>query len=70
MYCDECIMNGECKSRCPDCVPPKPSHYCPICNNGIYNGEQYIVNVNGEYAHYNCLYKLSSDEIIKWLGGK
>ena len=28
---------------CPNYIPPKSTHYCSICDEGIYNGEEYIV---------------------------
>ena len=28
---------------------------CPNCNEGIYNGEEYIVNGDSEYAHWECV---------------
>ena len=41
--------------RHPDYIPPKTSYYCSICNEGIQNGEKYIVNDNGDYAHWECV---------------
>ena len=35
--------------------PPKTSHYCSICQEGILNGEEYIENDYGEYAHLECV---------------
>ena len=28
---------------------------CSICKEGIYNGEEYIVNDDKEYAHWECV---------------
>ena len=36
-------------------MPPKTSYYCSICNEGIYNGEEYIENDEGKYAHLECV---------------
>ena len=36
-------------------MPPKASHYCSICNEGIYDGEEYIENNDCEYAHWECV---------------
>lgn len=41
--------------RCPLYEPLKISHYCSICNEGIYGGEEYIENDCGEYAHLDCV---------------
>ena len=42
-------------NRCPDYIPPKTNYYCSICGEGIYDGEEYIVNEENEYAHYECV---------------
>lgn len=56
MRCEYCGMTcGEHTSRCPNYEPPKPSHYCSICNDGIFIGEEYIENDNGDLAHYECV---------------
>ena len=56
MICDFCFtVNGEHNARCPNYTPPKTRHYCSICNIGIQNGEEYIVNDNKEYAHWECI---------------
>ena len=41
--------------RCPNYVPPKPKHYCSICKYGIQNGEEYIINSDDEYSHFECV---------------
>ena len=45
----------QCHPRCPNYIPPKASHCCYICNEGIYGGEEYIENDDGEYAHWACV---------------
>ena len=44
-----------CNYHCPNYISPKASHYCSICQEGIYNGEEYIENDCGEYAHGECV---------------
>ena len=44
-----------CHPRCPNYILPKASHCCYICNEGIYGGEEYIENDDGEYAHWDCV---------------
>ena len=50
---------------CPNFKPPKATHYCCYCNNGIYEGEQYIENDYGEYRHYDCFYGIR--DLLDWL---
>lgn len=54
-----------CDSRCPNYEPPKAS-YCSICNEGIYDGEDYIENMDGEYIHYECIQGIR--QLLEWLG--
>jgi len=56
--------------RYPNYIPLKASRYCSICDDGIYDGEEYIKNLDGEYAHYDCLTDLSYRAMIEWLGGE
>ena len=44
----------------------KATHYCSICQEGIYNGEEYIENDDGEYAHWDCIDY--GRDLVKWLG--
>ena len=44
-----------CNCHCPNHIIPKASHYCSICQEGIYDGEEYIENDVGEYAHLECV---------------
>lgn len=52
-----CSICGQtpCAARCPNYIPKKASHYCSICDEGIYDGEEYIKNDNSEYAHWECV---------------
>ena len=54
MACEYCHGEGYHFTQCPNFVPPKSSHYCSICNYGILDGEEYIENDIGEYAHWEC----------------
>ena len=62
-YCHK--LNGH-DFRCPNYIPPKASHYCSICDEGIYNGEEYIVNDGNEYAHWDCIGY--GRDLAHWLG--
>ena len=52
--------------RHPNYIPPKAHHYCSICEDGIQNGEEYIVNDDGDYAHWECV-EFGKD-LVKFLG--
>ena len=62
-YCGQYITHHP---RCPLYEPPKSMHYCSICQEGIYNGEEYIENDCGEYAHWECVDY--GRDLVKWLG--
>ena len=66
MFCEYCHLYGEHYPQCPFYEPPKATHYCSICNEGILNGEEYIVNDDGEYAHLDCVDY--GRDLAEWLG--
>ena len=55
MACIYCGRDGAHHYRCSLYEPPKASHNCSICGEGILNGEEYIENDYGEYAHWECV---------------
>ena len=63
--CNVCRKNP-CHPRCPNYEPPKAFHYCSICSEGILNGEEYIENDCGEYAHWECF--SGTRDLSEWLG--
>ena len=66
MACEYCLRDFGHSTRCPNYVPPKANHYCSICNDGIYDGESYIVNDSGDLCHKDCFYRLHNSE--DWIG--
>ena len=66
--CDICGVNGGHARLCPYYAPPKAAHYCSSCGEGIYEGEEYIENLNGECRHYECFHGLR--DLVGWLGYK
>lgn len=66
MPCEYCLRNIGHDSRCPNYSHPKPSHYCSVCGEGIYEGQEYIENDDGEYRHFDCFYGLR--ELLEWIG--
>ena len=55
-----------CHQRCPNYIPSKPIHYCSVCGEGIYEGEEYIENENEDYRHFECFYGMR--DLLEWLG--
>lgn len=65
MSCDICGMLIKHHCRCPLYEPPKTSYYCSSCGEGIYPGDRYIKNQDGDYRHYECVYGM--DDLLNWL---
>lgn len=63
--CDLCGHNP-CLKNCPNYTPPKVDAYCTVCGEGIYDGEEYIKNAQGEYRHWECFRGMR--ELVSWLG--
>lgn len=66
MACEYCNRIKNHHPQCPLYTPPKVTHYCSICQEGILNGEEYIENDCGEYAHWECVDY--GRDLVKWLG--
>ena len=65
--CEYCIKIGDLHDfRCPSYEYPKSYYTCCYCNQGIYEGERYLVNYEGEYIHRDCI--PCTDFLIDWLG--
>lgn len=64
--CDLCLQNPCVDPRCPNYIPPKVTHHCSICGEGIYEGDEYIQNNDGEYRHYECFHGIR--DLLEWLG--
>lgn len=45
-------------------------YLCCYCGEGIYQGERYLDNENGEYMHEDCIGCIGTDKVINWLGFK
>lgn len=54
-----------CDYRCPNYEPPKTIYHCSSCGEGIYEGEKYLENINGDYRHHDCFF--STDDLLEWL---
>ncbi len=66
MRCDICGRTIGHDSRCPNYSPKKATNYCSSCGNGIYDGEEYIENSDGECWHYDCIHGIRG--LLEWLG--
>lgn len=63
--CELC-RQAPCHPRCPNADEPITEHECCICGAGIFEGEEYLVNEDGEFRHYDCF--ISFRELLSWLG--
>ena len=66
MPCNYCLRDYGHNPRCPLYKENKSTHYCSICGDGILEGEEYIENDCGEYAHWECVDY--GRDLIKFLG--
>ena len=64
--CEYCQLTYGHDYRCRNYIPPKASHYCSICGEGILNGEEYIENDCGDFAHWECVDY--GRDLAEWLG--
>lgn len=62
--------DGAHDPRCPYYSPPRPRITCCYCGEGIYQGERYLDNEQGEYIHEDCVSCVGIDRMINWLGFK
>lgn len=63
--CDIC-NRSPCHPRCPNYVSPKSSYYCSICGDPILNEEEYVINEDRDYRHYECFCGMR--DLLEWLG--
>lgn len=66
MACEYCHMTSDHHFRCPLAPEPKFRYYCSICREGIGDGEEYIVNDDGDYAHLDCVDYIR--DLVSFLG--
>lgn len=67
MYgCEYCHRLTGHHPQCPSYVLAKTTYYCSICSEGIYDGEDYIENNDGEFAHWDCF--SGTRDLVEWLG--
>ena len=66
MACKYCGWLDGHDFRCPNYVPPNNGYYCSVCGDAIQNGEEYIKNDCGEYAHWECVDY--ARDLVKFLG--
>ena len=65
MSCEYCRQTPH-HPRCPLAPEPKANYYCSICDEGIFVGEEYMVNDDNEYAHWECVDYVR--DLVKFLG--
>lgn len=65
--CEYCHRYYGHHNLCPLAPEPKSYGKCELCGEGIYEGEEYIENDDGEYIHYDCT---TVRELTEFLGYK
>ena len=65
--CEICRQEP-CDSRCPNYTLQNVKYYCDSCGQGIYDGENYLENENGDKRHFDCFYGMR--DLLEWLGYK
>lgn len=66
MPCEYCLRYFGHHPSCPNYESPNVKHYCTVCEEGIYGGDKYITNDDGEYAHLECVDY--AKDLLKFLG--
>lgn len=66
--CELCGGVGGHLLRCPYSPTKKALYYCSTCGEGIYQGEEYIANDDGEHRHFDCFCGMR--DLLEWLGYK
>ena len=61
--CKFCLQ-VDCPPQCPNYEAPAYLHTCDFCGFGIYQGEEYVKNIDGDYIHYDCIDNMP--EFIRW----
>ena len=55
MACKYCRWEIGHPGSCPNAEPPESKYSCSECDEKILFGEEYIINDNGDYAHWECV---------------
>lgn len=55
MGCEYCRYGSGHAPGCPYYESEHSNHFCKICDDNILIGEEYVVNHNGDYAHWECV---------------
>lgn len=66
MQCSLCQRTNSHQLGCPYYPEPKPLYYCSLCNQGIFDEEEYVQNDDGDYSHLDCFDNMKS--FADWLG--
>lgn len=66
MACEYCRRNSGHAERCPLHKDRQSNYICCYCKEGIFNGEEFLKNSDGEYIHRDCIPGI--DYLIDWLG--
>lgn len=66
MSCEYCHWTSGHPSFCPNAEEQNSNYNCSECGENIFIGEEYIVNDNGDYAHWECV--ANARDLVRFLG--
>lgn len=64
--CEYCNNSFGHHPMCPNYEPKDTGHYCSICRQEIFAGEEYVENEDGHTIHLDCNY--DDKWLVEWLG--
>lgn len=65
--CDIC-RRSPCDSRCPNAPEPKRVYVCSRCGEGVYAGDRFLREPDGDILCEICLDNMDNDELLHELG--
>ena len=64
--CTVCL-SSPCHPRCPNAPEPKPVYRCGLCNESIYQGDEYA-DIDGNKICKGCLENMTPCEVLQMCG--
>lgn len=65
--CEIC-RSSPCLALCPNAPEPPRVHTCDRCGEGIYAGDKFLKEPDGDIICECCLDNMTTDDLLKELG--